>query len=119
MVLLSDGVGREERVGYATCLRLAQQVGIPIYAIILDRDGGERERSEKIDDVAAAVGGRTFYVRGLENLGEVYRAIRQELASQYLVTYYPSDTAGEDWRPVDVEVRQPGLTARTVAGYWP
>jgi VWFA-related protein len=119
LVVLSDGVGREERVGYATCLRLAQQVGIPIYAIVLDRDGDERSRSEKIDKITAAVGGRTLYVRSLENLGSVYRTIRDELRSQYLVTYYPRDTGGEDWRPVEVEIRQPGLTARTVSGYWP
>jgi len=119
LVVFSDGVGREERVGYATCLRLAQQVGLPIYAIVLDRDGNEKTRSEKMDKIAEAVGGRTFYVQSLENLGAVYRAIREELRSQYVVTYYPRNAGGEDWRPVEVEVRQPGLSARTVSGYWP
>jgi Ca-activated chloride channel homolog len=120
LVVLSDGVGREERVGYATCLRLAQQVGVPIYAIVLDRDGDERDRSGRVESVATAVGGRVFYVESLENLGSVYRAIRGELDSQYVVTYYPSEEPDDDdFRHVEVGVPQPGLTARTVSGYWP
>lgn len=119
LVVLSDGVGREERVGYATCRRVAQQVGVPIYAVVLDREGEERERADRIEGIVSAVGGRVFYVEDLENLGSVYRGIRDELESQYLVTYYPKDAGGEDFRRVDVRVLQPGLTARSVAGYWP
>jgi VWFA-related protein len=120
LVVLSDGAGREERVGYATCLRLAQQVGVPIYAIVLDRDGIERQRAERIEVVAKAVGGRVFYVESLENVGSIYRTIRQELDSQYVVSYYPTETGDEaEFRHVEVNVPQPGLTARTVSGYWP
>ena len=120
LVVLSDGAGREERVAYATCLRLAQQVGVPIYAIVLDRDGGERQRSERVESVAKAVGGRVFYVDSLDNLGTVYRAIGEELDSQYVVSYYPADPDGDDdFRHVEVTVPQPGLSARTVSGYWP
>jgi hypothetical protein len=65
------------------------------------------------------VGGRVFYVQSLDNLGSVYRAIQEELDSQYVVSYYPADTGGDDFRRVEVTVPQPGLTARTVSGYWP
>lgn len=130
LVVLSDGAGREERVAYATCQRLAQQVGVPIYAIVLDRDGGERERSQRVEAVAESVGGRVFYVANLDNLGAVYRTIREELASQYVLTYYPPEAGGaaggsgsrakeEGFRRVEVEVAGSGLTARTVSGYWP
>jgi len=121
LVVLSDGAGREERVSYATCLRLAQQVGVPIYAIVLDRDGSERERSERVEKVADAVGGRVFYVEDLDNLGSVYRRIREELESQYVLSYYPPNDGGGDgdFRRVGVEAEPGGLTARTVSGYWP
>ena len=119
LVVLSDGAGREERVGYATCLRLAQQVGVPIYAIVLDRDGKERERSERVESVVRAVGGRVFYVSSLDNLGSVYRTIRDELDRQYVVAYYPPDGGGDDFRHVEVTVSRPGLSARTVSGYQP
>ena len=123
LVVLSDGAGREERVSYATCLRLAQQVGVPIYAVVLDRDGSERERSRRVEKVADAVGGRVFYVADLANLGGVYRQIREELESQYVLSYYPpeggAENGGDGFRRVEVEAEPGGLTARTVSGYWP
>ena len=62
-----------------------------------------------------------FFVADLDALGGVYRAIGEELRSQYLVTYYPEPRAdeGSDFRRVTVEVTQPGLTARTPGGYYP
>jgi len=127
LVVFSDGAGREERVPWATSLRVAQQVGVPIYAVILDRDGSESTRAGRLQEVVAAVGGRVFFVESLARLGDVYRRIGEELDAQYLLTYYPADRpaaaeggAGVDeFRRVDVEVLRPGLSARTVAGYWP
>lgn len=121
LVVLSDGVGREERVGFATCLRLVRRVGVPVYMVVLDRDGQSRRQAEKVEQIAAAAGGRVFFVSDLDTLGGVYRAIGEELRSQYLVTYYPQPRAdeGADFRRVTVEVTQPGLAARTVAGYYP
>jgi len=121
-VVLSDGVGREERVGFATCERLVRRVGIPIYVLVLDREG-EVSRSAadaaKVDKLSAAAGGRVFYLRELDRLGEVYRSIREELRSQYLLTYYPADPPDDDeFRRVQVQVLQPGLTARTAGGYY-
>jgi VWFA-related protein len=121
LVVLSDGVGREERVGFATCLRLVQRVGVPVYMVVLDRDGQSERQAEKVEQIAAAAGGRVFFVADLDRLGAVYRTIGEELRSQYLVTYYPEPRADEggDFRRVTVEVTQPGLAARTVAGYYP
>jgi Ca-activated chloride channel homolog len=121
LVVLSDGVGREERVGFATCLRLVRRVGVPVYLVVLDRDARSARQGEKVEQIAAAAGGRVFFVSDLDALGGVYRTIGEELRSQYLVTYYPEPRAdaGSDFRRVSVEVMQPGLAARTVAGYYP
>lgn len=121
LVVLSDGVGREERVGFATCLRLVRRVGVPIYMIVLDRDGQSVRQAEKVEQIAGAAGGRVFFVSDLDRLGAVYRTIGEELRAQYLVTYYPEPRTeeGDDFRRVTVEVTQPGLAARTVAGYYP
>ncbi|HEX2252760.1 MAG TPA: VWA domain-containing protein [Thermoanaerobaculia bacterium] len=123
VVVLSDGVGREERVGYATALAIAQRVGVPLYLVILDRDGSERARGDGLEKLARAVGGRVFYVPDLDQVGDAYCTIRQELRSQYLVTYYPPGPGpggrGDDWRPLTLETLRPGLTARTRAGYYP
>lgn len=121
LVVLSDGVGREERVGFATCLRLVRRVGVPVYMVVLDRDGRSARQAEKVEQIATAAGGRVFFVSDLDALGGVYRTIGEELRSQYLVAYYPESRAeeGGDFRRVTVEVTQPGLTARTAGGYYP
>ncbi|HEX2164503.1 MAG TPA: VWA domain-containing protein, partial [Thermoanaerobaculia bacterium] len=121
LVVLSDGVGREERVGFATCLRLVRRVGVPIYLVVLDRDGAGARQAEKVEEIAAASGGRVFFVADPERLGGVYRAIGEELARQVLVTYSPDPPpeSGSGFRRVTLEVVPPGLTARTVAGYYP
>jgi len=126
VVVLTDGVGREERVDYGTCLRFVQRSGIPVYAILLAGDDPTAARQGGVDagrlePLVGAVGGRLFVAAGAGGLGGVYRAVGEDLRSQYLLTYYPRrSTAGgeEEWREVEVEVGRPGLVARTLAGYY-
>jgi hypothetical protein len=53
-----------------------------------------------------------------QKLHEVYQTILRELRSQYLLTYYPRDSAPEVWRKVAVELKKRGFQARTVSGYY-
>ncbi len=56
-------------------------------------------------------------------LGCVFKcraAVRDELRSHYLLAYYPTRdqlAVESDWRPIEIEMRRRGLTARTLAGY--
>lgn len=128
LVVLTDGVGREERVDFGTCLRFVQRSGVPTYAILLagddptaaGRGGVDREKLGRLVEV---VGGRLFVAENADKLGRIYRSVIEELRSQYLLTYYPrrglAATGSDDWRDVDVDVERPGLVARTIAGYYP
>jgi VWFA-related protein len=124
LVLLTDGVGRDERVAFDTCMRMVEHSGVPIYAILLagdDPTAGEGGiSSETLARLVDPVGGKLFVAAGAGNLGGAYRSILEELRSQYLLAYYPEATpADEGWRAVAVEVDRPGLEARTIAGYYP
>ena len=127
LVVLTDGVGREERVDYGTCLRFVQRNGIPVYAILLAGDDPTASRrggvdAGKLEPLVGSVGGRLYVAENASRLGGVYRAVIEELRSQYLLTYYPRrppSAGGEGWREVDVEVDRAGLVARTLAGYYP
>lgn len=127
LVVITDGVGREERVDFGTCQRFVQRSGIPIYAILLAGDDPTAARQGGIDAetlgrLTGSVGGRLFVAERLERLGDVYRAVIDDLRSQYLLTYYPERAAAgpdEGWREVEVDVARPGLEARTLAGYYP
>lgn len=129
LVVLTDGVGRDERVDFSTCLRFVQRSGVPIYAILLAGDdptaaGSGGVDADKLGRLVAAVGGRLFVTGGAAGLGAVYRTVIEELRSQYLLTYYPEGVAlgaaaEGGWREIEVDVDRPGLVARTLAGYYP
>jgi VWFA-related protein len=124
LVVLTDGVGRNERVSFDTCMRMVQHSGIPIYAILLAGDdptaGPGGVSSETLTRLVEPVGGRLYHAEQVDRLGRIYRSILDELHSQYLLAYYPQlGQSATGFRMVRVEVEKPGLEARTVAGYYP
>ena len=63
-------------------------------------------------------GGRSFFISRAVELERVYRTIENELRSQYLIAYQ-SSLEGEGFREVEVRLAEPGLEAKTIAGYNP
>jgi Ca-activated chloride channel family protein len=128
LVVYSDGIGEGEKTSYRTCIREARRSNIPIYLIVTNQRAAQAAESgilepldgyaQRLHDLAAATGGRAFFVMPSQNLREVYASILQELRSQYLLTYYPRETAPEVWRKVQVELKKRGFQARTVSGYY-
>ncbi|MDX1384577.1 MAG: VWA domain-containing protein, partial [Thermoanaerobaculia bacterium] len=135
MVIFYDGDDEDEDFSFGTALKLARDVRVPIYLIVMNnaaaRTGGRsfstKNRAERLERIARAGGGRVFYVRTDDDLGDIFAAITAELRSHYLLTYYPKIVEPEGsgptvdpddvWRPISVEVKKPGLLARTLAGY--
>jgi Ca-activated chloride channel family protein len=128
LVVYSDGIGEGEQTSYRQCLREARRANIPVYLIVTnpraaraaEPDSGEGldGYAERLARLAGATGGRAFFVRPSQDLGEVYTTILRELRSQYLLTYYPREATQEVWRKVDVEVKKRGFLARTLSGYF-
>ncbi|MES1243729.1 MAG: VWA domain-containing protein [Acidobacteriota bacterium] len=128
LVVYSDGIGEGEKTSYRACLREARRSKVPIYLIVTNQRAaratqpGTQERldgyAKRLHDLAAATGGRAFFVTPSQNLKEAYANILQELRSQYLLTYYPHTTAPEVWRKVQVELKKRGYQARTMSGYY-
>jgi Ca-activated chloride channel family protein len=73
-----------------------------------------------LNKLASVTGGQTFMIDSVKNLESVYRQINDELRSQYLLTYYSTNTEAKDkWRKVEVKVEPTNLVARTLSGYYP
>jgi VWFA-related protein len=124
IVLLTDGRDTVSRHSALQSLELARRSGIPVYVLVL---GSSDPRSPtaglhrlELASLATATGGRLHLVRSLDQLAPAYDQIAEELRSQYLLTYASDgeDPATAGWRRVDVDVKRPGLTARTLAGYF-
>lgn len=70
-------------------------------------------------EMAAQTGGRVISIRNDKDLDKAFDQISQELRSQYILAYYPTDTtANGAFRKVKVETTTPGLRVLTRQGYY-
>jgi Ca-activated chloride channel family protein len=126
LIVFSDGADEDPDFSYRTCLKFARRVGVPIYVIVSNdeiyRTGGRglnvRGFINRLESLTRAVGGRVFFSRVGEDLEEIYDQIDEELRSQYVLGYYASDEGDGRWKSIRIEVDEPGVRARTVAGYF-
>lgn len=109
MVVITDGGDTVSKVDYKEAVREAQQAEAILYSIIVvpieasaGRDtGGEHALIQLSEDT----GGKYFYATSVPQLDEAFRKISDELRTQYLLAYYPSQRlADSDFRRIQVTV---------------
>ena len=119
LVLLSDGEDTSSTVEFRDVEEYARRSGVAIYTIGLGVGRTQMILRNKLNDLAKATGGRSFFISKAEDLAPVYDDIERELRSQYLLAY-TSDRGGESDEYREVEVRVKGrFKARTISGYYP
>lgn len=68
---------------------------------------------------ADQTGGHAFFPYRVDDLAQSFLDIGTELRSQYFIAYAPADPpAGGQYRKIDVQTSQKGLTVRTRKGYF-
>lgn len=101
-------------------LDYARRTGVTIYSIGLNVPTHPADAGVHLDQLARETGGRSFRIRRANELASVYETIRLELRAQYLLAYPSSRLDGSTaYRDIRVEVARPGVTARTISGYYP
>jgi Ca-activated chloride channel homolog len=116
VLLLSDGKDEGSRFTFEDALEYARRAGVAIYTIGL----GEKIDKKKLERLSEETGGRSFFLKNVDELAGIYSAIEQELRSKYLIAYQSTNTTGENtFRTIDVKVAQPGTEAKTLRGYYP
>jgi Ca-activated chloride channel homolog len=109
MVVITDGGDTMSKVDYKEAVRAAQQAEAILYSIIVvpieasaGRDiGGEHALIQLSEDT----GGRYFYASSMPQLDSAFHQISDELRTQYLLAYYPSQKLSDsDFRRIEVSV---------------
>jgi Ca-activated chloride channel homolog len=109
MVVITDGGDTVSKVDYKEAVREAQQAEAIVYSIIVvpieasaGRDtGGEHALIQLSEDT----GGKYFYATSVPELDDAFRKISDELRTQYLLAYYPSQRlADSDFRRIRVAI---------------
>jgi len=87
--------------------------GIKTYLATLD----ESERN--LTRMAEETGGRIFLPRSFDELGDAYQQVADELRSQYIISYSPTDAARDGrYRAIRVKLKDPAYHATTRFGYY-
>lgn len=109
MVVITDGGDTVSKTSYQDAVREAQQAEVILYSIIIvpiensaGRDiGGEHA----LIQLARDTGGKYFYASGLAQLDAAFQQISDELRTQYLIAYYPSQRISDsDFRRIEIKV---------------
>jgi Ca-activated chloride channel homolog len=112
MVLITDGGDTVSQVSYQEALRAAQESEALVYSIIIvpveasaGRDtGGEHA----LIQISADTGGKYYYASSIGQLDEAFRKISDELRTQYLLAYYPSQRFSDSpFRRIQVNLLNP------------
>lgn len=114
LVLISDGSDRYSDATAADLVARARTHDVMIYPVAIGST-----RPPVFAELAAATGGRSFFVREPAALITTMTEIAKELRFQYLLGYVPSgERSGEpSWHAIDVTVRRPDVRVRAREGY--
>jgi Ca-activated chloride channel family protein len=109
MVAITDGGDTMSKVDYKEALRAAQEAEAIIYSIIIvpiEADAGRDTGGEHaLVQISSDTGGKYYYAKSLEQLDNAFRQISDELRTQYLLAYYPSQRySNSEFRQLRVDL---------------
>jgi Ca-activated chloride channel family protein len=105
LLLISDGLDNNSQYNQAELRELLQEANVPIYCI------GRRELdigSVNLKNISEWSGGHAFFPGDGPRTFDIYSNIANMLRHQYVIGFYPSDTAGKaPWHKVLINVKAP------------
>jgi len=127
LVLITDGGDTVSKVDYKEAVRAAEEAEGTVYSIIVvpieSSAGRETGGEHALIQISEDTGGKYYYATSMSQLDDAFRQISDELRTQYLLAYYPSQrSANSDFRRIQVSVSGPPESAsyrvRHRAGYY-
>ncbi len=128
IVLITDGGDTISKFDYKEAVRAAEEAEAIVYSIIIvpieasagRETGGEHALVQLSEDT----GGKYYYATSMAQLDDAFHQISDELRTQYLLAYYPSQrTSMSEFRRIQVSVSGAGslpgpYKVRHRAGYY-
>jgi Ca-activated chloride channel family protein len=110
MVVITDGGDTVSQMDYKEALRAAQEAEAIIYSIIIvpiEADAGRDTGGEHaLVQISRDTGGKYFYATSLPQLDSAFQKIGDELRTQYLLAYYPSERYSDsEFRQLRVDLK--------------
>lgn len=111
IILLSDGVDTSSRLKLQEAVDSALKADAIIYAVgIGDSFSFEGVDEGSLRKISERTGGRAYFPRNEDDLRSAFAQIQEDLRSQYLIAYSPSNkTKDGSFRKVQIEIVNPDL----------
>jgi Ca-activated chloride channel homolog len=119
VVLISDGDDNQSRFTRQQAIDMAQRAGVIIYTISTNLSNIHDSGDHNLKALAEATGGRAFFPFKLHDLQDAFRDIREELRSQYAISYKPQQfEANGQYRPIQILAENKKYRVRAKKGYY-
>lgn len=127
IVLITDGGDTVSRVDYKEAVRAAEEAEGIVYSIIVvpieSSAGRETGGEHALIQLSEDTGGKYYYATSITQLDDAFRKISDELRTQYLLAYYPSQHSSfSEFRRIEVSIvgapDSAGYKVRHRAGYY-
>jgi VWFA-related protein len=125
LVLVTDGEDEGSKINLQGSIEAAGKADLIVYAIVVSDPefyailGTTYHGDARMRKLAHETGGRAIRVKTVEQIGPAFEQIAQELRSQYLLGYAPSNLRHDgSFRRIHVAVRGHNYTVRTRTGYY-
>ena len=109
IVLITDGGDTISKFDYKEAVRSAEEAEAIVYSIIIvpieNSAGREIGGEHALIQLSEDTGGKYYYATSITQLDEAFHKISDELRTQYLLAYYPSQrTSFSEFRRIEVKV---------------
>ncbi len=109
IVLITDGGDTISKVDYKEAVRASIEAEAIVYSIIVvpieSSAGRETGGEHALIQLSEDTGGKYYYATSISQLDEAFHKISDELRTQYLLAYYPSQrTSFSEFRRIEVKV---------------
>ncbi len=118
LVVFTDGEDQGSHLTRDAVLRHLEESDATLYMIGQGQRAEVPDLRELMARLARQSGGRAFFPDRIDELGEVFRQIIEDLSNQYLLSYEPTNARRDGtWRTITLEMTDPALRVRAREGY--
>ena len=115
IILLSDGYDTFSKKKLDEAVQAAQRAEAVIYSIGIGDNFYDGVDEGSLKKISERTGGRAYFPRDENELRQAFRQIQDEMRSQYLVSYEPSNRALDGtYRKIEIQVANPALEKEKV-----
>ena len=110
IILITDGYDTFSRKKLDDAARAAQKAEAVVYSIGIGDKFYDGVNKGVLDKISEKTGGRAYFPKDETELREAFKQIQEEMRSQYLLAYEPSNPAKDgSYRTIEIQLVNPQL----------